>query len=49
MEAMQSPDGSFTPSLLLSAGLLLLCVLIITQLKDAPSPQPAQLDLNAGD
>jgi hypothetical protein len=49
MEAMQSPDGSFTPSLLLSVGLLLLCVLIITQLRDAPSPQPTTLDLNVSD
>jgi MFS family permease len=34
MEAMKTRDGSFTPSLLLSIGLLLLCLLIITRLKD---------------
>lgn len=38
MEAMKTSDGSFTPSLLLSAGLLVLAVLLITQLKE-----PAEL------
>jgi MFS family permease len=40
MEAMKTPDGSFTPALLLCLGLMLVCVVIATQLKDA-SPQPA--------
>jgi len=34
MEAMKSPDGSFTPALLLACGLLVVSVLVITQLKD---------------
>ena len=35
MEAMKSSDGSFTPSLLLALGLLVLSVGITTQLKDS--------------
>ena len=35
MEAMKSSDGSFTPSLLLALGLLVLSVGIATQLKDS--------------
>jgi MFS family permease len=34
MEALKSPDGSFTPALLLACGLLVVSVLIITRLKD---------------
>jgi MFS family permease len=34
MEAMKSPDGSFTPALLVSCGLILISVFCITQLKD---------------
>ncbi len=34
MEAIKLPDGSFTPSLLLGIGLLLLSTLLISQLKD---------------
>jgi MFS family permease len=34
MEAIKTPDGSFTPSLLLAIGLLLVSALLITQLKD---------------
>jgi len=34
MEAMRMPDGSFTPSLLLAAVLLGLCLILITQMKD---------------
>jgi hypothetical protein len=34
MEAMKTSDGSFTPSLLLALGLLVLSVGIATQLKD---------------
>ncbi len=34
MEALKTKDGSFTPSLLLGVGLLILCILIITRLKD---------------
>ncbi len=36
MEAMKSPDGAFTPSLLLSIGLLLVLAVVITQMKDPP-------------
>jgi len=36
MEAMKSPNGAFTPSLLLSVGLLLVLVVVITQMKDPP-------------
>jgi MFS family permease len=35
MEAMKSPDGSFTPSLLFAAGLMVISVLLITQLKES--------------
>jgi MFS family permease len=34
MEAMRTPDGAFTRSLLLGVGLLLVCVLLITQMHD---------------
>jgi MFS family permease len=34
MEALKSADGSFTPALLLAAGLLVVSVLLATQLKD---------------
>jgi MFS family permease len=34
MEAMRTKDGSFTPSLLLASGLLVLCVVVITFLRD---------------
>jgi MFS family permease len=34
MDAMKTPDGSFTPSLLLAAGLLIACLGVISFLKD---------------
>lgn len=34
MEAMRTKDGSFTPGLLLGIGLLVVCALLITQMKD---------------
>jgi hypothetical protein len=34
MEAMRTADGSFTPALLLAVGLLVVCALLITQMKD---------------
>jgi MFS family permease len=34
MEAMRTKDGSFTPALLLAVGLLVVCALLITQMKD---------------
>ena len=34
MEALKTPDGSFTPALLLALGLLVLSALFITQMKD---------------
>jgi hypothetical protein len=37
MEAMQNAQGAFTPSLLLSIGLLVLLIAVISQMKD---PQP---------
>jgi MFS family permease len=39
MEALKSGDGSFTPSLLLAVGLLLVSAAIITQLHDPMSEQ----------
>ena len=37
MEALKTPNGSFTPALLLAIGLLLISTLLVTQMKD---PQP---------
>jgi MFS family permease len=37
MEAMKTPDGSFTPSLLLALGLMLLSLVFISQMKDVPN------------
>ena len=34
MEAMRSADGAFTPSLLMALGLLVICALLATQMKD---------------
>ncbi len=34
MEAMKSPNGAFTPSLILSVGLLVVMVIVSTQMKD---------------
>jgi hypothetical protein len=34
MEAMRTKDGSFTPGLLLAVGLLVVCAMLITQMKD---------------
>ncbi len=34
MESMRTPDGAFTPSLLLSVGLLLVCVVVAFWMKD---------------
>jgi len=34
MEALKTPDGSFTPALLLAIGLLVISALIVTQMKD---------------
>jgi MFS family permease len=38
MELLRLPDGSFTPALLLSAGLLVVSALVITRMKD-PAPR----------
>jgi hypothetical protein len=35
---MKRDDGSFTPSLLLAVGLLVLSALLITQMRDPVSP-----------
>ena len=43
MEAMKSSDGSFTPALLLAGGLLIVCVLIITRLRDPIAPSSSSL------
>jgi MFS family permease len=40
MEALKTPQGSFTPALLLTIGLMLGCALIITQLHD-PQERPS--------
>jgi len=37
MELMKTKDGAFTPSLLLAAGLLVVCLLLVTQMKDIKS------------
>ncbi len=34
MEAMKTPDGSFTPALLLAAGLLIVSAFVVTKMKD---------------
>ena len=34
MEALKTPDGSFTPALLLAIGLLVISALLVTQMKD---------------
>jgi cyanate permease len=39
MEVMRAPDGSFTPSLLLSVALLVACLFVITQMRDPDSKQ----------
>ncbi len=39
MEALKTPDGAFSPALLLAAGLLALSTLLIIQMKD-PKPVP---------
>ena len=46
MEAMKTSDGSFTPSLWLAAGLLVISLMLITQMKDPShqSEQPVDLD-----
>ncbi len=38
MEAMKTQDGSFTPALLLAAGLMLITTLVITRMKDSRPP-----------
>jgi MFS family permease len=38
MEAMKSPDGSFTPALLLASGLMVVSTLIIARLKEPIAP-----------
>jgi MFS family permease len=44
MEALKTTDGSFTPSLLLAAALLIVSVLLITQLKDPVFGQQTAVD-----
>jgi len=39
MEVMRAPDGSFTPSLLLSVALLVACLFVITRMRDPDSKQ----------
>ncbi len=46
MEALSTRDGSFTPALLLSAGLLLVALLLITGMKD-PEIQPELAEIKA--
>ncbi len=41
MEAMKSRDGSFTPSLLFAAGLMVISAILITQLKESNVDTPA--------
>jgi MFS family permease len=39
MEALKTKDGAFTPALLLAAGLMLISVILITQMKDPVSQE----------
>jgi len=39
MEAMRTKNGAFTPGLLLAAGLLVLCLVLVTQMKDIPKKE----------
>ncbi len=45
MEALKSADGSFTPSLLLAAGLMLLSALVVSRLHDPPARETVALAL----
>jgi cyanate permease len=45
MEAMKSADGSFTPSLLFAAGLLVVSVVLLTQIKDPEVPAPVDAEV----
>jgi len=38
MEAMKTSDGSFAPSLLLAAALLVVCAYLVTKMKDPVKP-----------
>jgi len=40
MEALKTPDGAFTPALLLAAGLLVISILLISQMKDPVTYAP---------
>lgn len=40
MEALKTAQGSFTPALLLTIGLMLACALVITRLREPPAAQP---------
>ena len=40
MEALKTPDGAFTPALLLAAGLLVASILLISQMKDPVTYAP---------
>lgn len=42
MEVMKNADNTFTPSLVLAAGLLVVSVIIVTQLKDPPQAKTVQ-------
>ena len=37
MEALRTQDGAFTPGLLLTVASLVVCLVLITQMKDLPS------------
>ncbi|NMB62491.1 MAG: major facilitator superfamily domain-containing protein 7 [Chloroflexi bacterium] len=39
MEVMKTRDGAFTPALLLAAGLLVLCLVLVAQMKDIKSKE----------
>ncbi|MDO9546299.1 MAG: MFS transporter [Pelolinea sp.] len=48
MEAMKTPDGSFTPSLLLAAGLLILAAILITRMKESTASHKSEELSNQG-
>jgi MFS family permease len=47
MEAMRTPDGGFTPGLLLSVGLLLVCVVVAFWMKDPAAAEEEEVQPTA--
>jgi MFS family permease len=47
MEAMKTPDGSFTPSLLLALALMVVSVILIALMRETPRTQPVEIKAGA--